>query len=562
MKITSLPSLFRNVKRGTEIISILSRYGLADWLSHSNIDFIKDALRNPGGESLARHTRETRIRLALIELGPTFIKLGQLLSTRPDLIGIPLAEELRQLQTSVPADSAAQVRATVESELGQPIEELFREFGDQPLASASIGQVHPARLLDGTAVVVKVQHEGIEKVIRDDLEILTGLALLAEQFPDFTNYRPHAIAAELTRTLRRELDFGIEERNLQQFAALLASLSGVQVPRTYPDLCTGRVLTMEYLQGVKLVERERLRALTVPLPDIARRGGEVYLHMIFSHGFYHADPHPGNFLILADGTLGILDFGMVGRIDERLREDIESMLLAIVQRDVTMLTLLIKRVGTTPADLDEASLANDVADFVGNYAGQSLDHFNLSGALTEMIEIVRRYRITLPSQVSMLIKTLVTLEGTARLLHPEFSLMEIMQPFHRKMLLQRLSPARHLRKLRRLSWEMENLIEALPSRISDILQQIQSGKFDVHLDHRGLEPSVNRLVLGMLASALFLGSSWLLSNQVSPLLFPGDGYFGINKLSILGLFGCTVAILIGLRLLRAIGKSGHLDRKR
>ncbi|MFM9115854.1 MAG: ABC1 kinase family protein, partial [Planctomycetota bacterium] len=436
------------------------------------------------------------------------------------------------------------------------------EFGDQPLASASIGQVHPARLLDGTAVVVKVQHEGIEKVIRDDLEILTGLALLAEQFPDFTNYRPHAIAAELTRTLRRELDFGIEERNLQQFAALLASLSGVQVPRTYPDLCTGRVLTMEYLQGVKLVERERLRALTVPLPDIARRGGEVYLHMIFSHGFYHADPHPGNFLILADGTLGILDFGMVGRIDERLREDIESMLLAIVQRDVTMLTLLIKRVGTTPADLDEASLANDVADFVGNYAGQSLDHFNLSGALTEMIEIVRRYRITLPSQVSMLIKTLVTLEGTARLLHPEFSLMEIMQPFHRKMLLQRLSPARHLRKLRRLSWEMENLIEALPSRISDILQQIQSGKFDVHLDHRGLEPSVNRLVLGMLASALFLGSSWLLSNQVSPLLFPGDGYFGINKLSILGLFGCTVAILIGLRLLRAIGKSGHLDRKR
>ena len=282
--------------------------------------------------------------------------------------------------------------------------------------------------------------------------------------------------------------------------------------------------------------------------------------MIFTHGFYHADPHPGNILLLPGNIIGLLDFGMVGRIDERLREDIEAMLMSIVNRDVLMLTSIIKRVGTTPAELDESALAVDVADFVGNYATQSLSHFNVGAALNEIIEIIRRHRIFLPAQVSLLIKTLVTLEGTGRMLHPDFSLMEIMRPFHRQMILRRLSPARQMRKLRRIYWEFENLLEVLPGRTLDILQQIQSGKFDVHLQHRGLEPSVNRLVLGMLASALFLGSSLLLSYEVRPVLFPDDGFLGIRNLSILGLAGSITALLIGLRLLRAIGKSGHLDR--
>jgi ubiquinone biosynthesis protein len=265
------------------------------------------------------------------------------------------------------------------------------------------------------------------------------------------------------------------------------------------------------------------------------------MQMIFTHGFFHADPHPGNIVLLPGNVIGLLDFGMVGRIDERLRENIEDMLLAIVQHDVSLLVRMVKQVGTPPPMLDEAGLATDVADFVGQYSSQPLDQLDVGEALTDMTQIMRRHGIMLPPQVAMLIKTLVTLEGTARLLHPRFSLMEVMQPFHRGLLLRRLSPMRQARKLRRLYVEFEQLAEVLPQRIMQILQQVQEGKFDVHLDHRGLGPSVNRLVLGMLASALFVGSSLMLSYKVPPLLFyrrdptATANWFGLYDLSFLGL---------------------------
>jgi len=250
---------------------------------------------------------------------------------------------------------------------------------------------------------------------------------------------------------------------------------------------------------------------------------------------------------------------MTGRIEERLREDIEEMLLAIVQRDVSHLTAVIIRVGDVPPDLDEAALAVEVADFLGDYATQSLDRFDLSGALSDMTEIIHRFRITLPPQTALLFKTLVTLEGTGKLLSPSFSLMEFLQPLHRRMLMRRLSPQRQMRKIMRFYVEAERLAEILPRRLVEILDQVQAGKFDVHLDHRGLEPSVNRLVFGMLTSALFLGSALMLSREVPPVLFPENTYLGFHRISILGAMGAGVSILLGLRLLRAIGKSGRLD---
>jgi ubiquinone biosynthesis protein len=564
MRLTSIPQIYRNVRRGTEIISVLSKYGLADWLSRTNIDFAKDQLRHRDGEILARLTREARIRLTLTELGPTFIKLGQLLSTRPDLVGKDLATELQQLQSSTPADSPEQVRVTVETELGLPIDQLFADFDLTPIASASIGQVHVARLITGERVVVKVQHANIEHKVNEDLEVLAGLAQLAETMTEFKPYRPVANLAEMGRTLRRELDFGREERNLQQFATLFADDPTVCIPRAHTDLCTQRVLTMDMIDGIPLNQDLAIEAAGIDREEVARRGAQIYLQMIFTHGFYHADPHPGNILLLPGNVIALIDFGMVGRIDERLREDIEEMLLAIVNHDVPMLTRLIKRIGAIPPNLDEAGLANDVADFVGHYSTQALDQFDLSGALTDMVEIIRRYQITLPTQVAMLIKVLVTLEGTTRHLSAKFSLMELMQPMQKRMLLRRLSPARQAKKLRRLFVEVEHLAEVMPQRLMQILEQVQSGKFDVHLDHRGLGPSVNRLVLGMLASALFMGSSLMLAHQVPPLL-PNipyvTGWLGLEKISLLGLSGCSLSLLVGLRLLRAIGKSGHLDQK-
>ncbi|HVX14831.1 MAG TPA: AarF/ABC1/UbiB kinase family protein [Pirellulales bacterium] len=559
MRISAIPQLYRNVNRWGEILSVLSKYGLANWVSRLDWEFAKRFFKDADGELLAQYRPEARIRLALTELGPTFIKLGQILSTRADLVGAELANELRLLQEDVRADSPEVVRATIEAELGRNIEALFAQFSDEPIASASIGQVHLARLRGGEEVVVKVQHAGIVEKVKIDLDILVGLAQMAEMVPEFAPYRPRSVVAEFQRTLRRELDFSREERHMRQFAGDFADDPTVCIPHSYPDLCTNRVLTMERLVGIRLMERERLISAGYDLEQVARRGADLYLKMIFVHGCYHADPHPGNLVVLPGNVIGLLDFGMIGRIDEPLRENIEEMFSALVEQDAVHLTSIITRIGMVPAQLDQAALSVDLSDFVSHYANQRLDEFDLGGALNEMLDIIRRYQIMLPERVAMLVKVFVMLEGTSRLLLPSFSLMEVVRPYQRQLVWRRLSPGRQARKLRRLYSEVEHLVEVLPRGLVDILHQVQTGRFDVHLDHRGLEPSVNRLVLGLLASALFLGSSMLLATKVPPLI-PWPRL--LEDLSLLGVVGSTLSILLGLRLWRAINKSGHLDRRK
>lgn len=550
MKITTIPQVYRNVNRWREIFTILSKYGLADWISRFDMP-LKGMFKNRDGETLAHLSRETRIRMAIEELGPTFIKLGQVLSTRPDQVGMALAQELQKLQTSVPSDSPETVRKSIEDELGRPVGKAFLDFEEVPLASASIGQVHRARLPSGENVVVKVQHAGIRKRMEIDLDILAGLAQLAERLPDFRPYRPEATVNEFRRVVRRELDFGREARNLELFAHNFAETPHVRIPRLYPELSTGRILTMEWLDGLKIGDPAVKALPDVDGATVARHGAELYLEMIFHHGIYHGDPHPGNLIVLADGSIGLLDFGMVGRLDELVREDIEDMLMAIVSQDAQHLTSLVIRLGAVPAGLDEVALSMELSEFVAHYGNQPVDAFDLGGALTEMIEIIQRYHIVLPASLAMLIKVLVMLEGTARLLEPDFSLMELIAPYQKKMLLRRMSPTRQMRKARRIYSEVEQLAEVLPRRLRDILQQVDAGKFDVHLDHRGLEPSVNRLVLGMLTSALFLGSSLMISQNV--LEFRG--------VSVPGAAGIVLSLLLGWRLWRAINKSGRLDRR-
>jgi len=559
MKISSIPQIYRHLGRWYEILAVLSKYELAAWIGRLGPDFTKDILKARGGAAIARHPWETRLRMAMAELGPTFIKLGQVLSTRPDMVGVKLADELQQLQENVPADPPEVVRKLIESELGRPIENLFAEFEPEAMASASIGQVHRARLHSGEPVVVKVLHADIEKKVAVDMDILAGLAQMAELIPEFRNYRPPAMVAEFQRAMRRELDFGREERNIQQFTHDFHDDPTVHIPATYPELSTRRVLTMELLDGIKLSEIDRLAAAKVDLDEIARRGAAVCLKMIFDYGFYHADPHPGNLLVLEGCRVGLLDFGMVGRIEERLHEDVGEMLVALSNLDAEHMTSMILRVGKTPPDLDRAALSLDVADFLSYYASQSLEKFDLSGALREILEHIRRYHIILPARIAMLLKALVTLEGTARLISPKFSLVEMMQPYRKKMLWRRFSPRRHFRKLHRLYSELEHLVDILPRGLTDIIEQMQSGRFDIHLDHRGLEPSVNRLVLGMLSSALFVGSALLLSRSVPPLI---DLPPVLPDVSVPGLAGMVVSIALGLRLFRAISKSGHLDRKK
>ena len=551
MRIRAIPQIYHNMNRWGEILSILSKYGLAGWLSRFEFGFTKALFKNRNGQVLVEESHETRVRLAFEELGPTFIKLGQIMSTRPDVVGGAMATELEKLQSNVPADDFTLVEATIQQELGKPIDELFAEFSPEPVASASIGQVHRARLKTGEEVAVKVQHDQIQHRINVDLDILSGLAQLAQRLPELRNYRPEATIAEFQRALRRELDFTRERRHLEQFDKAFADKPAITIPHAYPDLSTDRILVMQWIEGTPLSKVEEIQSLGIDLRQVSQTGAEIYMEMIFRIGLYHADPHPGNLFLMDDGAIGLLDFGMVARIDETLREDIEDMLLAIVEQDAQRLVSVVIRVGSTPIGLDEAGLALDLAEFVAHYAYQTIEQFELGAALTEMFDIIRRYEIVLPSSMTMLLKVLIMLEGTSKKLEPTFSLMEVIKPYQSKIVAQRLSPARQYRKARRLAYEMQQLAEIVPRRIRDILQQVQTGRFDVHLDHRGLEPSVNRLVLGMLTSSLFIGSVLLVTNQVWP----------FRGVSVPGSLGLALSAALGLRLLRAISKSGHLDRQ-
>jgi ubiquinone biosynthesis protein len=540
-----------NIARAGQVVRVLARYGLADWLSNVNRDLAGRLLRSHDGRSLAEGSHEARIRRALIELGTTYIKLGQILSTRADLIGPELARELAALQTQTPADAPAVAAALIEKELSRPVAELFAEFDPIAFASGSIGQVHMARHHDGRRLVVKVQHAGIEPKIRNDLEILRGLAKLANQSSELRRYQPVVIVDEFQQTLLRELEFRREFRNLQQFRAHFAADPTVYFPEPIAELSSSRVLTMEFIDGVNFGDAAALAQLNADGNDLARRGANIYLEMIFRDGFYHADPHPGNIFLMRDGRIGMIDCGMVGRLDETLRDNVERLLAAIARQDSEQLTRIIMRLCAVPRTVDPSALAADVSDFLSYYGSLGLNQLQLGTALTEITDIIRRHELIMPGRVSLLIKVLVMLEGTSRLVSPTVNLIELIVPFQQRLIRRRLSPKRYKRKLQNLLLDWAHLSEKLPDAVSAVLDQLREGKFDVHLEHRRLQPSVNRLVFGLVTSALFVGSAMLWSSKAPPLIH--------NEISVFGVIGCAVSVFLAGWLLRSINKSGHLD---
>ncbi len=543
----------RNAKRVGEIITILGRYGLADWLGGLNYEFIQGRLVSFDGERLGQLTQEARIRLALTELGTTFIKLGQMLSTRADLVGPNLAQELSQLRSHTPPDSPDKIKATILAELGTPVESLFKEFDDKPLASASIGQVHEATLFTGERVVVKVQHDGIENKIHGDLDIMGILADLAQKHVSYLRaYQPVPTLREFRRTLLNELDFSSERRNLEEFAENFAKDKNVHFPIVHGDLCSRRVLTMEMLVGVSGENVPAMRASGFNLNDFAQRGANMYLDMIFRDGFYHADPHPGNLMMLPGGVVGVLDCGMVGRLDETMRQEVESLLLSIINKDAIELTDSVMRLGQVPPDLDRDALRAEISNFVSEYGSRSLRDFNLSAALKQMTDIVRRYHILLPSTLAMMLKMFVMLEGTSRTLSPNFNLAELIEPYQLKVLKHKFSLDRILRKLYRAYRDWDRLVDILPRDVVEILRRIRSGTFETKHQHPRLETTIHRLTLGLMTSALFVGSSIIYSSKTEP-------QFG--GVSIVGAIGYVLALVLAYRLLRAINKDENSDKK-
>lgn len=542
--------LLNKINRYREIFTILAKYGLADWLARLNLEFARGILEKGLGENMIAYSHAQRIRMAITELGPTFIKLGQILSTRPDLVGLELAEELKHLQSSVPSDPPEIVKGVVEAELGEELDELFETFNLEALASASIGQVHLAQLKTGEKVVVKVQHAGIEDKINQDLEILLDLAeLLEKHVEESRNYRPLQTSDEFKRLLLRELDFQREKRNLEQFTVNFSRDPNVHIPLVFSKYCTSRVLTMEHIQGIKISEHERLVEAGYNLSHLAVLGATIFLKMIFEHGFYHADPHPGNIFVMENQKIAIIDCGMVGRLDDDLREDIEDLLMSVINQNSKKLLNIITRLGSTPRNLDRAGLQHDISEFVHYYSSLPLKELNLSTTLKEMTSIIRRHGILLPTSISLLIKVLVMLEGTSHSLNADFDLISVMKPYQKRMILNRLSPSRQKRIFQNFYQDIERLMHVVPIGIMDIIQNLQKGDLTIKLDYYRLENAVNRVAFGMITSALFLGSSLLLAMNVKPLMW---------GVSVPGSIGHIVSFVFGTKLLWSIYTSGNL----
>ncbi len=553
MKLDALNRLERHAKRLAEITSILGRYGLSDLLGGLRLPWLGDKFRAPDGQAIKDLDTPRRVRLALTELGTTFIKLGQMLSTRPDLLGPELTDELAQLQSNVPADPPHIARSTIETDLGAAIGDLFAEFEDAALAAASIAQVHAAVLHSGERVVVKVRRSGVAAQVATDLEIVQGLAELMERHSaTLRPYQPVAIVRQFRKSLLREIDFTVERGNLERFATAFAGDDTVHIPRVYPDLCSRSVLTMDRLEGVPGTDVQALQASGEDLEAFARRGAGMYLDMVFRDGFYHADPHPGNLMLLPGGIVGVIDCGMVGRLDEHLLEDVEGLLFAVVERDAGEVVNLLNKVGAAGLDVDRDRFIHEIDDFIADYIGRPLPDIHIGEALSALFGIIRRFQVVLPPPLALLLRTLILLEGTSRIFHPGLSLVELMEPYYTRILRRRVSPLRLAKKARRMYRDWDRLLGRLPRDLRDLLERFSDGTLTVHLDHRHLDPIVNRLVLGVLAAALFLGSSELWSRQAPPLL---------GGVSIFGAVGYAASLFLIWRLLRAVRKSGNIDSR-
>ncbi|HEY8531681.1 MAG TPA: AarF/UbiB family protein, partial [Limnochorda sp.] len=390
---------YRQLRRYREIVEVFLRHGFGYLIEQLDLHHILPLRRRvlPVERPQRPTSRGARLRQALEELGPTFVKLGQLLSTRADIVPRDILAELEHLQDDVSEVPFPQIRQQLEAELGRPLSEAFREFDPAPLAAASIGQVHRAVLHSGEEVAVKVQRPGIEEIIAVDLEILQSLAgLVEERFqPDFV--RPRELVDQFARTLRAEMDYELEARNMEGFRRRFQHAPKIRVPRVYWDLTTHRVLTMDFVRGVKISDIQELDRLGVDRRELAVRGARVFLEQVLIHGVFHGDPHPGNLFVEADGTLAVVDFGMVGRLDEEALANIADLFIGVMNRDADRLVQALIRIGAVEGTVNRRGLKMDMEDLIDRHYGKPLHKLEVGQIISEAFELTRRHRIRMPS---------------------------------------------------------------------------------------------------------------------------------------------------------------------
>ncbi len=560
-KIGVVSRTYRHIERYRQIISVLFKYGFGDVIDilhiGRNIEIALPKSIRRQHELVETFTLPERARLSMEELGPTFVKMGQILSTRPDLIPMEFIAQFEKLQDDVPPCPFSDVKKTIESELKAPMDTIFQDFDETPVAAASIGQVHRATLMDGEDVAVKVQRPDIRKTIEVDLEIMLHLATLLERNVDACQiYHPIRIVTEFADTLTKEIDYKNEAFYIERFARQFLDDPTVYVPKVFSEVTTAKVLTMEYIDGVKVSDIDRLEKEGFDRKVIAACGADLIFKQIFVHGFFHADPHPGNIVILAGNVVGYLDFGMMGRIDRQTREDIVDLVLAIVRQNEAKATDALLRLTKHDAPIDRRRLEMDVADIVSQYLGKSLKEIGVGQLLHQFMDLISKYRLQIPPDLFMMIKAITMVEGFGTVLDPDFDYTSSATPFIKRIRMERMHPKRVAGDMLNSGAEIIHLLKEIPGGLHDILEQAKRGQTTIRFEHRGIEPMQktldqvsNRISFAIVLASLVMGSGLIVLAGIPPLWY---------NIPIIGIIGFLGAGAMGFWLLFSILRHGRM----
>lgn len=552
----------RDAQRLAEIVGVLVRHGFGDTVRRLGLaDLLAKAghaLHLDHVAELARHPPPVQVRLAMEELGPTFVKLGQILAGRADLFGPEWLAEFEKLHSRVPPVPLAELRPQLREDLGAEPEEVFAWFDADPLAGGSIAQVHRARLVDGAEVVVKIRRPGIQARIDADLRLLGRLGDLAEtHLPAIKPYGPRRMVQEFARSLRRELDLATECRSAERIARNLAALPFVSIPRVHWDYTRERINVQDYVDGMPGEPVARLREAGLEPALLARRGARAVVRMIVEDGFFHADPHPGNVFYLPGNRLVFIDFGMVGRLSEARREEVLQLLLGLVERQAQpVVDVLLDWAGDAQV-VDAVRLEGDIEAFVDQYHGMPLAELDLAGMLGDVTAILREHRLALPSDLALMIKAFISLEGMGRALDPGFRMAAEAMPILRDVTRARYRPAELGRRASLSVRRMLLLGRRLPQDIANLLRSARRGRLHVgiailHLKRVGdqIDRAASRVAIALVISALIVGSSIVMTVSGGPTLL---------GLPMFGFLGFWAAVAGGVWLVQSIRRGGRDD---
>ncbi|MBW2582349.1 MAG: AarF/ABC1/UbiB kinase family protein [Deltaproteobacteria bacterium] len=560
-KIGVIGRTYRHLNRYRQILTVLFKYGFGDLLEMLKIDqYIEVGLQmisRKRANRVERLSRPQRLRMAFEELGPTYVKLGQILSTRPDLVPMEYIEELSLLQDKIPAFPFEKVRRVVSSEFGMSPEELFDSLEEEPFASASIGQVHRAVLKDGEAVAVKFQRPGIEKIIEVDLEIMLHLATLAEHhIEELSFHRPVKIVEEFAKTLEKEIDYKNEATNMERIARHFIDDPLVYIPKVFRDTTTTRVLTCEFIEGIKISDIESLDAAGLDRGIITARGADLVLKQIFVHGFFHADPHPGNIFVLPDNVICLLDFGMTGIVDRQTRENFVDLLDSIVHQDEVRTAQVLLKLTYWDEEPEMRLFEREVADFMGRHLYKPLKDIELGKLLQQLLELSTSLKLRIPPDIFLMMKAFSTMESVGHMLDPDFDMIAQATPFIAEVKLARYKPQRIADDVYDLASRLLHFFQQFPKDLLDLANLARQHKLSLKIEHRGLETMLatydrisNRISFSILIAALIIGSALIVISETPPLIY---------GISLIGILLFSAAAIMGIWLLVAILRKGKL----